>query len=63
MQGIPLLILTFVAFYLGHKLLLFLKALQAIQYVNFKFLKSYGFLLTMSSGTTPGNVLSYHHPF
>jgi hypothetical protein len=33
MQGIPLLILTFAVLYLGRKLLSFLKALQAIQYV------------------------------
>ena len=45
MQGIPFLILTFVAVYLGHKLLLFLKALQAIEYVNFW--KSDVFLLTI----------------
>ena len=33
MQGIPLLILTFVVLYVGRKLLSFLKALQGIQYV------------------------------
>ena len=32
MQGIPLLVLTFAVLYLGRKLLLFVKALQAIQY-------------------------------
>lgn len=32
MQGIPLLVLTFALLYLGRKLLLFVKALQAIQY-------------------------------
>ena len=34
LEGILLLVLTFSVLYLGHKLLSFVKALQAIQYAN-----------------------------
>ena len=34
MQGIPLVVLSFAVIYLCHKLLSFVKALQAIQYAN-----------------------------
>ena len=62
MQGIPLLILTFVVLYLGRKLLFFLKALQAIQYVINNNLMVLLTSNTISPGTTQEDVFCYHHP-
>ena len=62
MQGIPLLIVTFAVLYLGYKLLSFVKALQAIQYVNNSKICKQFLLNTIFSGTTPGNVFLYHCP-
>lgn len=55
MQGIALLILTGASLYLVRKLLSFIKALQAIQYVNHPMINA--ILLTIITGTTPGNAL------
>ena len=59
MQGIPILVLTFIVLYLTRKLLSFVKALQAIQYVNNLMVRS-SFYLVQYSDITPGDVFLYH---
>ena len=59
MQGIALLILTGASLYLVHKLLSFIKALQAIQYVGRSVVNAIS--LSSITGTIPGTALSFHH--
>jgi hypothetical protein len=59
MQGIALLILTGASLYFVRKLLSFIKALQAIQYVKHPMINA---ILLSTTGTTPGIALLFHHP-
>ena len=59
MQGITLLVFTGALLYLVRKLFSFVKALQAIQYVRHPMLDP---LLLTTTGTIPGNALSFHRP-
>jgi hypothetical protein len=61
MQGIALLIVTGASLYLVRKLLSFIKALQAIQYVNHPMINTILLSITLA-GTTPGNALFFHQP-
>jgi hypothetical protein len=59
MQGIILLVLTGALLYLVRKLFSFVKALQAIQYVTHPMVNA---VLLNTTGTIPGNALSFHQP-
>jgi hypothetical protein len=61
MQGIILLLFTVALLYLVPKLLSFVKALQAIQYVSHPMVHPV-LLIDNTTGTIPGNALSFHQP-
>ena len=59
MQGIAL-FLTGASLYLVRKLLSFIKALQAIQYVKHLIIKAISLSSTTLAATIQGNTLSFH---